>query len=106
MTNKQIGENSKYPQEVITWKLGEVVPEWISDRAKVTALEATTNNVQIDLRNTNTGGYEIIDADGINTLVKSNGKEDIICREALHKTSKIFSLSPIQFKLIYGKRNI
>ena len=35
MTYKQRGRNDKYPAKIEVWRIGEKVPEWLSDRAKV-----------------------------------------------------------------------
>ena len=32
---KQRGRNEKYPNEIKIWKLGDPVPSWLSDLAKV-----------------------------------------------------------------------
>ena len=62
MTNKvlkQRGRNNKYPDEIWTWRLGEIVPEWLSDIAKVSYLEGQDGNIQLEIVSSSTGGYEL-----------------------------------------------
>ena len=32
---RQTGENEAYPKEIITWRKGDEVPEWLSDIARI-----------------------------------------------------------------------
>lgn len=94
----QKGKNNKYPQTIEdTWKLGDLVPEWLSDIAKVGSIDSETNTVSLITRDTTTGGYEIIDSSGSYNILTTKTKEDIICKSG----AKIFSLTPIQFNLLY-----
>ena len=94
---KQRGYNSKYPDNIVTWRYGETVPEWLSDIAKVNAINDNTNKVNLFTRDTNTGGYEILDSSGTSVLVRTVKKSDFVC-----KSDKIiFSLTEEQFNLLY-----
>lgn len=95
--NKQLGYNKKYPETVDTWKFGSTsVPEWLSDRAKVKFIDGE-GNLTLDILETNTGGYEIKNTEGTGALLLVPGKDDFVC----YGDGKIFSLTPVQFKLLY-----
>ena len=94
---KQKGRNNKYPDEIWTWKLGEIVPE--SDIAKVSYLEGQDGNIQLEIISSNTGGYELKESSGLNVLVKAKKRDDFICMGTDKKS--IFSLSPLKLKLLY-----
>lgn len=96
----QKGENPKYPKFIETWKVGQDVPEWLSDIAKITGMTGDSGKVSIELRETNTGGYEIIDSSGKYTLVKAKNRGDYIC---FVPGQKLFSLSELQVNLIYKR---
>ena len=99
---KQRGYNKKYPLKIITWQLGEAVPEWLSNIAKVGAIDSGTGELKLEMRDTNTGGFELLDSSGSISLVKTKGKFDLICKD-LDSLGNIFSLTPLQFNLIYEK---
>ncbi len=94
----QRGYNSKYPQEIITWRYGSPIPSWLSNIAKVAGLDEITGNPILSIRFLKKGGYEIIDSGGGMALVQTRGKEDYVCLG----DGKIFSLTPKQFDLLYG----
>ena len=103
MTNKvlkQKGRNNKYPDEIWTWRLGEIVPEWLSDIAKVSYLEGQDGNIQLEIVSSSTGGYELKESSGLIVLVKARGREDFICMGTDKRS--IFSLSPLKLKLLYN----
>ena len=58
MTYKQRGKNNKYPAKIEVWRIGEKVPEWLSDRAKVKFIDGE-GNVTLDRRDRGDGSYEI-----------------------------------------------
>jgi len=101
---KQRGNNDKYPLEVLTWKLGEDVPDWLSDLAKIGAMDANTNKVSLETRNTNQGGYELLDSSGQGILLKTKNKTDLICKDTKKSAGGLFVLSLVQFNLIYDGR--
>lgn len=94
----QGGENEKYPKEVDIWTLQDPVPEWLSDAAKVKFVDGD-GNLTLDFVETSNGGIDIIDSSGNERLVNLVSKKSIVC----HSTSSgsIFSLTPIQFNLLY-----
>ena len=93
----QKGRNNNYPESIKTWRRGEKVPEWLSDRAYISSIDINIG-YNLKYRNTTTGGYEILDSSGIDVLVRAENKDDYIC---LGNNGKIFSLSPKQLKLLY-----
>lgn len=92
----QAGENKEYPESVLVWKVGDKVPEWLSDRAKVKFIDAD-GNITLETTDTTSGGLEIHDTSGTGSLVKLKKKTDLVCCG----DGRIFSLSPVQFGLLY-----
>lgn len=97
----QKGRNDLYPKAVTTWRLGEQVPEWLSDQAKIVAWDNILGSAQLDLRRTSTGGYEILDASGREVVVRTKGKDDFVCKD--YNGTKVLSLTPMQFKHLYSE---
>ena len=100
---KQRGQNDTCPGEVTTWKYGDDVPEWLSDIAKVASIDNNTHRISLETRETNTGGFEILDSSGQHVLVRLDSKTDILCRDISSEVKGItlFSMTPRQFDLIY-----
>ena len=96
MRYRQRGRNSKYPDEVEVWKLGEKVPEWLSDRAKVRFIDGE-GNVTLDRRDRGDGSYEIIEAAGIQTLVTVTERTGFVC----FGEGRVFSLRERQLEILY-----
>ena len=94
----QRGENKNYPYQITTWKIGEKIPEWLSDQAKVKFIDGE-GNLTLDWLETSTGGLEIQDSSGLNVLTRLKTKDSILCYSS--GTNKIFSLTPVQFNLLY-----
>lgn len=94
---KQRGRNKAYPERVEVWRKGEDVPEWLSDRAKVISVDLGTGKKILKIVNLSSGGIEILSSDGVNCLVKTVGEDDLIC----FGDNRVFSLTPIQAKLLY-----
>lgn len=105
MTYRQKGQNSDFPNEIETWCWGETVPEWLSDIAKVAAIDSNTSKVQLEVIETNTGGFSLKDSSGQGTLITLLDKRDILCREAGKKGSRLFTLTALQLKLLYYGNN-
>ncbi|MBR2245872.1 MAG: hypothetical protein IJ880_02400 [Bacilli bacterium] len=104
---KQKGTNSAFPQEVETWIWGEDIPEWLSDLAKIGAINGETNKIYLEHRDLSSGGYELLDSSGQHTLVRASSKKDYICRDLSKKKGGLFVLTPLQFNLIYyGTENL
>lgn len=95
----QRGENSKYPISIETWTWGEEVPEWLSDQAKISAIDSETNKVSLEIRNTNSGGYEIIASSGQTTLLTTKHKDDYVCLDLAK--GGLFVLTKDQLNLLY-----
>lgn len=101
---KQRGRNNKYPEKIEVWKLNEeIVPNWLSDVAKVSAINTGKNTVQIGFRKLSTGGIEIPDSSGQSILVKLDSEESFICKDTNARIGGIFSLTPKQLELLYVK---
>lgn len=115
MKYRQKGYNCLWPWEIETWKMGEKVPEWLSDIALVEFIDGE-GNITLRTRSINNGGYEILQAgiDKAITLVRVNKKEDFVfipSRSTLPKQLSRFelsdfsslplSISPSQLKLLY-----
>lgn len=97
---KQSGRNSAYPEYIEAWEYGVgSVPDWISDKSKVTFIDGL-GNVTLETHDTSTGGVEIIDSTGTAPLVRLDSRKDLICREAGNEI-KVFVLTRIQLELLY-----
>lgn len=96
---KQRGRNDSFPDEILVWKIGDPVPEWLSDRASIAYIDDVTGNVGLNMTETSTGGYIIKDASGMADLVKLVSREDYVCKST--DNDRIFSLSHIQLGLLY-----
>ncbi len=93
----QRGLNSKYPERIDTWRLGESVPDWLSDRAKVLFIDGE-GNITLDMFKLDTGGVEIKNSDGKGILVKMKTGDSVLCYSS---GKNIFSLKPKQLELLY-----
>src|SRR5574344_736429 len=94
----QRGENSKYPEKIVTWTDGEPYPNWITDNAHVLSL-GPQGQLHLDIRKRKDNSYEIISIDGFSILVIVRPFENIIC----FGDNKIFPLTKTQFNLLYRK---
>ena len=99
-TYKQKGKNNKYPTTIQVWKLGDSVPEWLSNIAKVGAINENTGELSLFTRDTNTGGFELLDSGGTISLVKTKSRKDYVCKP-LESRGPVFSLTPLQLKMLY-----
>lgn len=95
---KQSGRNDKYPDEIVTWRFGETIPDWLSDACKIKFIDGEGNKT-LETRSTNTGGIEFVNSEGTGVVVKMRNKKDILCYD--QRTKRIFSLNPIQLSLLY-----
>ena len=92
----QRGMNNLYPEKIETWKVGEKVPEWLSDNAKVLSLD-DEGNIRLDTNKLSTGGIAIKNSSGFGVLVELKTINSIVC----YSPGKIFSLKPEQLELLY-----
>lgn len=97
---KQKGENKKYPNEIIAWIVGDKIPEWLSDKAKVKFVDGE-GNITLETNETTTGGLEIKDSTGTSILVRLESKSDYVCIDKENKGS-IFTLTKKQINLLYN----
>ena len=101
--HKRKGHNSAFPEKILTWKKGQKVPEWLSDKAKIVAINGIDGSVMLGTRNTSSGGIEILDSSGTRVLVRTSGVDDFVCINADNLISTPFVLTPIQLSLLYGR---
>lgn len=93
---KQRGRNEKYPNEIKVWRLGEPIPTWLSDIAKVKDVKENGSMV-IDIRMADDDrGFEIIKPDN-QILIRTNKNSDIIC----FGNNQLFVLTEKQLELLY-----
>ena len=100
----QRGYNPDWPDlipENNTWRLGEEIPEWLSDRAHVSILSGDGVK-NIGPRETSSGGIEIIDSGKIGTLVTLAKKDWIV----IFKDGIVKSLSPEAMKILYKEKEL
>ena len=93
----QRGRNDKYPEKIETWKKGQRVPEWLSDRAKIELVDLGNEDKILKMTNLSSGGYELYDASGKNVLTRVPEENGYVC----FGDSKIFSLSQRELELLY-----
>ncbi len=94
---KQKGQNSNYPQEISIWKMGEKVPEWLSNVAQILGIDDANDTYILGINRLSKGGYEIKDSSGQNVLVRVWNDDNYVC----YGDGRFFSLSPTQLKLLY-----
>jgi hypothetical protein len=97
MKMTQRGMNDIYPDEIETWKLGDKIPEWLSDKAQVIFIDGE-GNLTLNIRDLNSGGKEIIGSDGKSILVKMETPKSLVCYSPRRP---IFSLRQEQIDLLY-----
>ena len=98
MMAKQRGRNIKYPEKINYWIYGKLpVPEWLSDITRIKGVNAETGEAILDMKKTNTGGYELTESGGNRTIIKTKSMEDYVC----FGNGTLFSLTPNQFNLLY-----
>ena len=96
MNYSQRGRNNKYPEKIETWKIGEKVPIWLSDRARIKFIDGN-GNMTLDRRDRGDGSYEIIEASGIQTLVTVKERNGVVC----FGDGRVFSLRERQLEILY-----
>lgn len=100
MTYKQRGRNDKYPAEIEVWRIGEKVPEWLSDRARVKFIDGN-GDVTLDRRDRSDGSYEIVGASGVGNLVVVPERVGAVC----FSDGRVFSLYERQLEILYEPSN-
>lgn len=93
----QRGDNSDYPKKATIWKIGDPIPEWLSDRAKVSGMNSNGEPF-LEMRNGKSGNIEIMDSGGRSVLVKLKDKNSYVLFSSTHP---IISLTEHQLKLLY-----
>jgi hypothetical protein len=96
MDYKQIGYNDRYPVIVSVWSLGDKIPEWLSDNAKIKFIDGEGLKT-LDIRYKG-DGYDIMNTDGINILCSAKTKDSKVCFGG----GKFFSMTTEQFRYVYG----
>lgn len=92
----QRGKNNLYPETIKIWRLGDRVPEWLSDRAKVEGVDLGNADKMLKTTELSSGGFELYDASGKNVLVRVP-KGGMVC----FGNNRIFALSQAEFDLLY-----
>lgn len=93
---RQVGRNEKYPMVVEIWQLGDPIPEWLSDRARIKFIDGYGNKT-LETRPTNGGkGLEIIASEN-NKLVELEDKRGYVC----FGDGLVFYISPLAFPYLY-----
>lgn len=92
----QTGKNDAWPKEIEIWKLGDPIPEWLSDQGKISFVDGE-GNLTLETHETSSGGLEIVGSSGTGALVVMRDKKDYVA----YGEGKIFSLSDIQLNLLY-----
>lgn len=96
----QRGENPEWPLILEgLWKYGETIPEWLSDRANVTIMSGDGIK-NIEVRETSSGGYEIIDSGKSNVLVSVKKKDWFV----IYDGKIVKSISPEQLLFLYKEK--
>lgn len=96
----QRGENPEWPLILEgLWKYGETIPEWLSDRANVTILSGDGIK-NIEVRETSSGGYEIIDSGKSSVLVSVKKKDWFV----IYDGKIVKSISPEQLLFLYKEK--
>ena len=98
----QSGKNDAWPEEIEVWKLGDPIPEWLSDQGKVSFIDGE-GNITLETHETSSGGLEIVASGGTGTLVIMKDKKDYVAHGG---DGRIFSLSDIQLNLLYKPKII
>lgn len=97
----QKGYNPKYPREILVWKRGDFVPEWLSNRVKISALDVNTGSPIPEYRKNGwENGYALMDSGGVSIAISVPDSDDFICFE--ESTGRLFSLNPRQLNLLYN----
>lgn len=99
---KQVGYNPDYPMEADIWTLSQPVPEWISDRAKISEVNESGEPIVLT-RKKSSGGLDIFDSSGREVLVSLDTEDSYILYS---KTHPLISLTPHQLDLLYVRTNI
>lgn len=98
MLLKQSGENKNYPEICDAWKMGEPIPEWLSDSARVKEIKED-GTVVLSTSTTSSGGVMILGHQGpTDILVTLKSEESWIIHS---KTHKLISLTDLQLRLLY-----
>lgn len=93
----QKGYNPDYPKEAYIWTQSQPIPEWLSDRAKVSGIDKNGTPILL-MRPKTLGGYEIYDSSGDSVLVSLNTDDSWILFSSTHP---LISVTPHQLELLY-----
>ena len=93
----QKGHNPDYPKEAYTWTPSQPVPEWILDRARISGFNEKGEPILIT-RKRSSGGIDILEANGRDTLVSLRTEDSWILYSSSHP---LMSVTPHQLDLLY-----
>ena len=103
MTLEQRGYNNAFPLTIETWKWGDQLPDWLSDRCNISKILEDGTLVPTTNENSR-GGYTIQMAGSTAALVSTTSKDDFVCFGVKEdKTVVVFSLTPTKLNLLYEK---
>lgn len=83
--------------EADIWTTTQPVPEWLSDRAKISGLRGD-GTPELFIRRRNTGEIEILESGGKDVLVTMKSRDSWLL---FSKTHPIMSVTPHQLELLY-----
>lgn len=94
---KQWGKNKNFPDRVETWNIGEVVPEWLSDRANIVGF-SKTGSLLLNMWQDDRGRYHIMDTakPHIELLIIPSKDHTV-----LYGSGKLFVLGPKEIDFLY-----
>ena len=94
----QKGYNPDYPKEAYIWTPSNpIIPEWISDRAKVIGFSESGEPI-LYTRPKSSGGFEILDTTGGSVLVSLRTEDSWVLYSTSHP---LMSVTPHQLELLY-----
>lgn len=110
----QKGYNCLWPYEIETWRWGEPIPEWISDRAGIEWVDGE-GNLTLKTRGLIGGGIEILKSGSSEALIRLKDLRELVYISPLHsKKVKLPSgisptpiikepkvITPAQLELLY-----
>ena len=93
----QKGYNPDFPKEAYIWTPSQPIPEWISDRAKVTGFKENGEPILL-IRQRTSGGLEILSTSGKEVLISLETSDSYVLFSSSHP---LMSVTPHQLELLY-----
>lgn len=90
--------------EASVWSLDmKPVPDWISDRAKISGFDEETGEPIVMVKERSSGGLDIMEASGKDILLTLKTKDSLVLYS---KTHPLMSVTPHQMELLYGTTDL